>query len=1241
MMANTESEEPASAMDEAKDEGILSGTNLEHDEAEVTAPVSSAAGSSAPGSLAPQATSIPGGSNVTAPVALAAGSSAPGVAAGSSASQATAIPGGSNDIGPYCTAMDLHRDLFTGQEDLPTVEKLQNGLVVELYDFLKENRMSNMGIARILIKLGGVSANDHKVCNYVKEVVTKYKHIKKNAKGIVQVQKLSSLLDKEFLVLRSKQLKEPDTPRKKKMRAQIAEIKTDNKGVKRKLAGMEGTIEDQRHRLEFLEEELDMRKARQKEIADFSTLQDSFVFLCKKMKQITAEFDPTCQELNAYKKKYEEKEKELLELEKKLVACQGKLQKVNARNVNKRIKRRDESITKLKDDNSELSTLVKELKEDLEQNRNQLSSSKDRVQSMEAHSKHINQSRRKVYDQARYLRRRHTSGADVQDLMDLKERVSFLEKREKELEEVIGLMEDNTIMTFENGRYNDCIRKTIMELLAQNVSLRKVTSVIRTVIKNLTGKNIGRLPSAGTVSRLAVEANHLATIEVALAMKSATPEKALGNCIHGDGTTKHHRKYQNFQVTLPDGTSRTMGLVEMAAGDTEAVMDAFKDRINTLASSLAQLEGGNQEDMYKELVTTVKSTMTDQGATMPQFNDRLRALRQDLLPQVVKQWNQLPGDVQACVSDFGKFFCKMHPLINFAEEVDKALKAFEDITTSGRHAHTLQTSESGATRLIRISSKAFHHRGCDKSGVEDVFSAFLSNACGTKNHLVDYIGNRANILFEGASALYFHVPHIQEFLSMIQNRNNLLLAIEEDINEKLLVAEIRALGIFYIAAIKPLWERIISSGNIFDTNEPLHQLQTKLMVWKEDASPLLAGDSPFNISTGDDISKKLLDSTDAEAEMLTTQALELISCAVLLILQRQCKDQLPGGKYWDLADDVKAAYHNVPSTNMIGERDFAQLDLLVRKKPSARITTLEALIMWTNNKMPEWLDSLSEKERGKYMKAARQCSDDVLRRYAERKKAIKQQKWEALQKASQKRKDLEEKRMKSTADLVNEVVELGGVWTSEQKITEMVGDIESTKSDEQIRRILYTQLLFLQKVLKCQGPSKEHFQLSHQGQPFTRGEMMQHLVDVVKHNNLQTQPQPDPVEAAAIQQRESSAGSSFEYTAPEDQVESFQEQKNKMFKKIEEEKKKRAAIASKQYLDELLLNPELLVGKRIEHVFLIEHVKVWIHGVVTGISSYKTDNLKTLFFIDYEDEDELKEYNLLSDLKKNELIVKD
>ncbi len=65
--------------------------------------------------------------------------------------------------------------------------------------------------------------------------------------------------------------------------------------------------------------------------------------------------------------------------------------------------------------------------------------------------------------------------------------------------------------------------------------------------------------------------------------------------------------------------------------------------------------------------------------------------------------------------------------------------------------------------------------------------------------------------------------------------------------------------------------------------------------------------------------------------------------------------------------------------------DFAQLDMLVRQKPAARVTTLETIIMWTNNKTPEWLDGLSEEERIRYMKVAREQSSHVLNHYNERK----------------------------------------------------------------------------------------------------------------------------------------------------------------------------------------------------------------------------------------------------------------
>ena len=61
------------------------------------------------------------------------------------------------------------------------------------------------------------------------------------------------------------------------------------------------------------------------------------------------------------------------------------------------------------------------------------------------------------------------------------------------------------------------------------------------------------------------------------------------------------------------------------------------------------------------------------------------------------------------------------------------------------------------------------------------------------------------------------------------------------------------------------------------------------------------------------------------------QALELLCIFMLLILERQCEDQLPGGIYWE--EDV-TKWSNVPATNMVGERDFAVLDLLVRQKPA-------------------------------------------------------------------------------------------------------------------------------------------------------------------------------------------------------------------------------------------------------------------------------------------------------------------
>ena len=53
----------------------------------------------------------------------------------------------------------------------------------------------------------------------------------------------------------------------------------------------------------------------------------------------------------------------------------------------------------------------------------------------------------------------------------------------------------------------------------------------------------------------------------------------------------------------------------------------------------------------------------------------------------------------------------------------------------------------------------------------------------------------------------------------------------------------------------------------------------------------------------------------------------MICHSLLVVLERQSGDQLPGGKYWDPSDNISKAAENVPTTNKASESDFAVLDL--------------------------------------------------------------------------------------------------------------------------------------------------------------------------------------------------------------------------------------------------------------------------------------------------------------------------
>ena len=168
--------------------------------------------------------------------------------------------------------------------------------------------------------------------------------------------------------------------------------------------------------------------------------------------------------------------------------------------------------------------------------------------------------------------------------------------------------------------------------------------------------------------------------------------------------------------------------------------------------------------------------MSDLGPINPLFNSQLKSVSEQLLPTIIENWEQLSDAQKEQLGEMGNFFCKLHLLANFASETDKVLNSFEKMVLSSEYETVFafnNNKESCVSRLIRTSCKAFHVRGSDECGVAPFFNSFLAGS-GQKSFFVPFIGNRFNILFYNAAALYFHHESITSFLSTWPDPNNLL-----------------------------------------------------------------------------------------------------------------------------------------------------------------------------------------------------------------------------------------------------------------------------------------------------------------------------------------------------------------------------------------------------------------------------------------------------------------------------------
>ena len=131
----------------------------------------------------------------------------------------------------------------------------------------------------------------------------------------------------------------------------------------------------------------------------------------------------------------------------------------------------------------------------------------------------------------------------------------------------------------------------------------------------------------------------------------------------------------------------------------------------------------------------------------------------------------------------------------------------------------------------------------------------------------------------------------------------------------------------------------------------------------------------------DEIWYHLIASTDHDAT--AQELLEILCEAFSATLSRLVQEHLSGGVNCNPSAEPINETKLVSNTNVVSKRDFGKLDCLLCEKPNATTLSLEAMILFSNNKTMNWLTSKSPEEVQRVLQAARkvaQNSEDCSRR---------------------------------------------------------------------------------------------------------------------------------------------------------------------------------------------------------------------------------------------------------------------
>jgi chromosome segregation ATPase len=167
----------------------------------------------------------------------------------------------------------------------------------------------------------------------------------------------------------------------------------------------------------------------------------------------------------------------------------NKINILSVRNTNKKLKRRDKQILKLKSENDILHSKLQSLNKSVK-------SVKDKYSNLKALS---------YYYKGKTNTQKEKIAQSVNENENLKKSIEILKDQNANLSLEFSKI-SSKIETYQKGKYTDEIRLVCYELLNKGVSTKNIPEVIKFVLKSLASLEVDRLPKPTLLKYMSTEA---------------------------------------------------------------------------------------------------------------------------------------------------------------------------------------------------------------------------------------------------------------------------------------------------------------------------------------------------------------------------------------------------------------------------------------------------------------------------------------------------------------------------------------------------------------------------------------------------------------------------------------------------------------------------------------------------------------------------------------------------------------